>query len=346
MALVHLCKDHTFCNSRVRIDRSFSSKHIYIHSHTPSTYAIINMRKHFLFTTVYVGVGTVSAGLSALPLDIPSLLQSLRPASVDDPRFSSFAPPTSSDGLYSGGNIVFSMLIGSQLDRLVQHWTVLALDSNLWLKLAHNILALANHGFINHDGRALTIPHLVKGLSEGLNIGAEVTVALGGAALHTSSNPASGTIDLDGLIAIEHDASISRQDATFGSAQPFNDLTWQQYLTKINRSSTVDVPTASRAKFMRYNDSLTHNPNFKYDARALILSYGENALYLQAMSDPVSGQANLDYVRMLFEQEKLPFELGWKPSRRPITLASVGAMIIRLVASSPQPVPEIGTVIV
>lgn len=58
------------------------------------------------------------------------------------------------------------------------------------------------------------------------------------------------------------------------------------------------------------------------------------------MADPVSGRAQVKYVRQFFEQEKLPFDLGWRPSPAPITLVSLGAMIVQLVASGPDPVAE------
>ncbi|KAF2035648.1 Cloroperoxidase, partial [Setomelanomma holmii] len=255
-----------------------------------------------------LNVRAASAGLLSLPLDIGGLLSSLAPAPPSDPRFTTFTPSVRSP--------------------------------------CPGLNALANHGFIHHDGRNLTIPHLIKGLSEGLNIGPDFTASLGGAALHASPNPAAGAFDLSDLIAIEHDASMSRQDAAFGSALPFNAKTWQQYIAAFNGRSTADVQTAARAKFVRYNDSLTHNPDFTYDARAAVLAYGEQALYLQSMgSDTVSPQAKMGYVRMLFEQERLPFGLGWRPSQVPVTLASVGAMVVRLVAAGPEPVDEIGRIV-
>jgi hypothetical protein len=185
---------------------------------------------------------------------------------------------------------------------------------------------------------------LIKGLAEGLNMGADFTVAIGSAGLLSSPNPLAGSFDLSDLnmhnFPIEHDASMSRQDAALGNNQPFYDPNWQQYITFFNGKPTTDVPTASKAKYARYNDSLTKNPQFTYGLREAIFSYGENAIYLQAMSDPISGKAPIPYVRSLFEQEKLPYNLGWRPSKSPITLASLGAMVVRLYGSSPAPVPE------
>jgi hypothetical protein len=190
----------------------------------------------------------------------------------------------------------------------------------------------------------MTIPHLIKGLAEGLNMGADFTVAIGGAGLLSSPNPLGGSFDLNDLnmhnFPIEHDASMSRQDAALGNDQPFYDPNWQQYISFFDGKATTDVPTASRAKYARYQDSLTKNPQFTYGIREAVFSYGENAIYLQAMSDPISGKANVDYVRSLFEKEKLPYDLGWRPSAAPITLASLGVMVVELFGVSPEPIPE------
>ncbi|KAF1919446.1 Peroxidase, family 2-domain-containing protein [Ampelomyces quisqualis] len=246
--------------------------------------------------SLILGAGVISAqSLLGLPLDIEALLSSLMPAGANDPRFADFHPPGSGDGMSS----------------------------------------LANHGFIHRDGKKMTIPHLIKGLAEGLNMGADFTVA---------PNPLGGSFDLDDLnthnFPIEHDASMSRQDAALGNAQPFYNPNWQQYISFFDGKTTTDIPTASKAKFARYQDSLAKNPDFTYGVREAVLSYGENTLYLQTLSDPVSGKANVEYVKTLFEQEKLPCELGWRPSAAPITLASIGVMVAELNGASPEPIPE------
>ena len=43
---------------------------------------------------------------------------------------------------------------------------------------------------------------------------------------------------------------------------------------------------------------------------------------------------------MLFEEEKLPYELGWRPSTEPITLATLGTMIEELYLANPLALPE------
>ncbi|KAL5118667.1 hypothetical protein ACEQ8H_003344 [Pleosporales sp. CAS-2024a] len=265
----------------------------------------------YSLASVLVGATVVSAqSLLGLPLDLATLLSSLAPAKDDDPRFTHFQPPGAGD--------VRSPCPG--------------------------LNALANHGFLHHDGKNMTIPHLIQGLAEGLNMGADFTVAVGGAGLLSSPFPLAGSFDLDDLnqhnFPIEHDASMSRQDAALGNDQVFYEPNWDQYISFFDGKTTADVPTASKAKFARYADSLAKNPDFTYGPREATISYGENAIYLQALSDPVSGAANVEYIKTLFEKEMLPFAQGWRPSTAPITLASVGAMVVQLFATSPQPIPE------
>jgi len=180
------------------------------------------------------------------------------------------------------------------------------------------------------------------------SMGADFTIAIGGAGLLSAPDPLAGAFDLNDLdqhnFPIEHDASLSRQDAYFGNDYSFYNLNWQQVLNFYSGKTTTDIPTASRAKYSRVNDSMTRNPTFTYGPREFTLSYGETALYLQSMSDPVSGMAQVQYVRSLFEQEKLPYALGWRPSATPITLMSLGQMILELYNDNPQALPEGATV--
>jgi hypothetical protein len=54
---------------------------------------------NFLFVITLLVTSVASApGLLGLPLDIGSLLSSLRPAPPNDPRFTNFSPPGPTDG--------------------------------------------------------------------------------------------------------------------------------------------------------------------------------------------------------------------------------------------------------
>lgn len=170
--------------------------------------------------------------------DIPSLLGSLGPAPITDSRFHNWSPP--------GANDVRSPCPG--------------------------LNALANHGFLHHDGRNMTLPHLLEGLAAGLNMGADFTVLIGGAGL-LSGDVVSGAFDLNDLdqhnFPIEHDASLSRQDAYFGDDHSFYNPYWQDVLSFFNGRQTALLP-ASKAIANRTETSESNNPEFTYGFREFV----------------------------------------------------------------------------
>lgn len=165
----------------------------------------------------------------------------------------------------------------------------------------------------------------------------------------SSPFPLLGSFDLNDLdmhnFPIEHDASLSRQDAYFGNDYSFNQDAWNMILKTYGSSPTTSIALASQAKMGRLNDSIARNPTLVYGPREFVLSYGETALYLQTMAkDVVSGVAPLSYVRSMFEKEKLPYDQGWRPVAEPVTLVSLANMINSLVPASGDPVKEISLV--
>jgi len=142
---------------------------------------------------------------------------------------------------------------------------------------------LANHGFINRNGKDLTIPNLITGLAAGMNVGADFTTAIGAAGLLSSPYPLLGSFDLNDLdqhgFPIEHDASLSRQDAYFGNDYSFYAPNWDMVLSHYNGSNYTSIPLASKAKYSRVENSRAINPEFVYGPREYILSYGETGQY-------------------------------------------------------------------
>lgn len=208
------------------------------------------------------------------------------------------------------------------------------------LQLTHTT-ALANHAFLPPSGRNLTLPQLLTGLAAGLNIAPDFTTVIGAAGLLSSPNPLRGSFDLNDLsqhnFPIEHDASISRVEAALGNPTPFNAGKWAQYLSAFDGRAESDIPTVARAKSVRYADSVKTNPDFVYGVREAVLSYGENALWVQSLGDGgvSSGKARMDYAKVLFEEERLPYQEGWRVARVPVSLASLGGMVVGLFAESP-----------
>ena len=189
-----------------------------------------------------VALTAATASAQSLIPDITGLLTGLGPAPISDPRFHNWSP--------AGSNEVRSPCPG--------------------------LNALANHGFIHHDGRNMTIPHLLEGLAAGLNMGADFTVLIGGAGL-LSGDVVSGAFDLDELdqhnFPIEHDASLSRQDAYFGDNHNFYDPYWQDVLSYFDGSDNTALLPAAEAIANRTRTSEGNNPDFTYGFREFVFRY-------------------------------------------------------------------------
>lgn len=203
--------------------------------------------------------------------------------------------------------------------------------------------SLANHGFLAHSGKNLSLSDLETGILEGLNVGYDFTTLIGTLGL-LSSPDTLGTFDLDDLqehnFPIEHDASLSRLDNYFGNDDPFNNASWSQVLDSFGDAETITIPIAGKARYARVTDSRTRNPDFTYTPIQFVLSYGETALYLSVLGDPITGTAPLSYIKDFFEMERLPYELGWVKPEVTTSLLTLGAMILELNSATGEELPE------
>ncbi|KAA8626385.1 Peroxidase-2 domain containing protein [Pyrenophora tritici-repentis] len=247
-------------------------------------------------------------------LDVTDILASLSPINENDPRFRNHVPPGYGD--------VRSPCPG--------------------------LNTLANHNFIHHSGKGMTIPHLIKGLAQGMNMGADFATLIGATGLLASADPLSLSFNLDDLnqhnFPTEHDVSISRPDAYFGDATAFNASVWNDYISFFSGKMSTDLDTTAIARFSRFENSKRYNPELVFGLKEEILSLAENSLLLQTMGGAGSDKADLRFVRTFIQEQKLPFELGWRPSKAPITLLTLGAMSVEILKKSPDTGNELGTV--
>lgn len=123
-------------------------------------------------------------------------------------------------------------------------------------------------------------------------------------ALQSAPLPLSTYVDLDRLRAhnylLEHDASLSRDDFYFGDDLTFNQNIFDQILSYYHGTDTATIQLASNARYARVKTARAANPDFIYGARQVVLSYGETALYLSIMGDPVTGKAPVSFIESLF----------------------------------------------
>ncbi|CCG82228.1 Putative uncharacterized protein [Taphrina deformans PYCC 5710] len=203
--------------------------------------------------------------------------------------------------------------------------------------------SLANHGILPRNGKGLTLPLLNAALLEGYNVGNDFSTTIGGVGLLSSPNPLAGSFDLDNLDLhnlIEHDSSLSRDDYYFGDNHSFNNGKWQEVLAFVKGGENFNITSAAKAKYHRLQEQTALNPTLTYTPLQFILSYGETSLYLSVMGDPITGVAPVSYVRSFFEQERLPYELGWTKPATQTNFLTLGAMVLKLNAANGEPVPE------
>ncbi|OCL07966.1 Cloroperoxidase [Glonium stellatum] len=198
---------------------------------------------------------------------------------------------------------------------------------------------LANHGFISRNGKGITVPMVVKAQLEVYNISTELAtiVALGG--LMTSDDPSSGAFNLDDLDkhnVIEHDASLSRADINLGGDDhTFRQDIFDTVLAFFNGPS-VTIPAAALARYSRVLTERYRDPNFFYGPDQQRNAYLETTLYLLTMVDPKTGLTPVEFIRIFFEQERLPYKEGWQPPKNQINGFVVAQTVLQLALATPE----------
>lgn len=164
--------------------------------------------------------------------------------------------------------------------------------------------ALANHGFLPHDGKNITENVTATALDTALNIPPEFGTALHRIAVRTNPDGnATNTFSLDNLgrhNILEHDASLSRQDSFFGDALVFNQTVFDE--TRSHWQETIDVPQAAAARQARVATSNATNPTFGFTKIGTQFSLGESAAYILVLGNTTSRTVNRTVVEFLFRK--------------------------------------------
>lgn len=199
--------------------------------------------------------------------------------------------------------------------------------------------SLANHGFISRNGKGITVPMVIKAQHEVYNISTELAtiVALGG--LMTSDDPFSGAFDLDDLSKhnmIEHDASLSRADINLGG----DDHTFRQDIFNtvlaFFTGPNVTIPAAALARYNRVLTEKYRDSHFSYGPDQQRSAYLETALYILTMVNPKTGATPVEFVRIFFEQERLPYNEGWRPPKQQINGLTLVTAVLQLALATPE----------
>ncbi|KAM3071899.1 hypothetical protein ACMFMG_008366 [Clarireedia jacksonii] len=187
---------------------------------------------------------------------------------------------------------------------------------------------LANHGFLNRDGKNLTQDIVVNGLITGLNFDTSLATIMFIQALPANPEPNATFFALDQLNrhnVLKHDASLSRSDAYFGNNHVFNQSifdTSKVYFTE----PTITAAMLANAKVYRQIQSKSFNPNYTFTATIEQFSLGEMATPIVAFGDKHAATANRTLVGYFFENERFPTELGWARPADVVQLEDIAAL--------------------
>ncbi|KAI9759773.1 MAG: hypothetical protein M4579_002072, partial [Chaenotheca gracillima] len=181
---------------------------------------------------------------------------------------------------------------------------------------------LANHGLLPHDGRNITVEMTVAAFKTGFNMGSDVitTAATNAVNLGPSGSTTFDLANLNKPHAIEHDASLSREDYNtgLGDNHHFNGGIWQTVLDLWGDCNVIDFTRANAARMMRINSvKQSDQPGWFSENDGGSLT--EHSFFLSTMGDPVKGNARKDWINYWISNERFPFALGWSPTDRPET---------------------------
>ncbi|KAF2105737.1 Chloroperoxidase [Lophiotrema nucula] len=200
--------------------------------------------------------------------------------------------------------------------------------------------SLANHGFLPHSGKNITAEITQDALFSALNVNKTVGKFLFDFAITTAPQANATTFDLDNLARhniLEHDASLSREDAHFGNPQPFSPTVFAE--TTSYFKSIIDVQQAADARLARVITSNTTNPDYSLSDLGQSFSLGESAAYILALGNGTEGKVKRELVEYLFEKERLPVELGWERPKKLIQgddLSTLTERIINATGVAPE----------
>ncbi|KAL8370093.1 hypothetical protein RB595_000455 [Gaeumannomyces hyphopodioides] len=186
---------------------------------------------------------------------------------------------------------------------------------------------LANHGYLPRDGRKLNLINLIKGLDAGVNLDAAATTLVGAVALTTGNLLWFNLDDLNKHGIIEHDGSLSRNDVALGDNHSFNAAIWATTAARFPAGNgTIDIATAAAARKARLAEAKAANPKFDLGLLGEQFSQIETALYLSVFGNTDTGDARSDWVKILFQEERLPLAEGWTRPANKITISGLSSL--------------------
>ncbi|KAJ6000446.1 hypothetical protein N7481_000855, partial [Penicillium waksmanii] len=190
--------------------------------------------------------------------------------------------------------------------------------------------ALASHGYLPHDGKDIGEETIVHAFGTALNFEKIFSQTLFKNALTTNPNATTFSLaNLNRHNIFEQNGSLNRGDFYFGDDPNFNQTTFDE-TRSYWPTAHIDPQSAARARQARVNTSNRTNPEFKPDDTGKGNSFEGSAAYIM-LGNKTTGVARKSWVEYLFENERLPYELGCDRAQEAISLSDFGMMVQRVV---------------
>ncbi|TFB02601.1 Putative sterigmatocystin biosynthesis peroxidase stcC [Trichoderma ghanense] len=204
--------------------------------------------------------------------------------------------------------------------------------------------SLANHGFLPRSGRNITVIDLLRGTYEGYRASPEIALTIGTAELIKSYRLLAFDLhELSNHGFITHDCSLARGDASSPNNNDFNATIWSVPLAVLQNYSVITPQAIGAARTARDLYDIAHNPAQQCGARSIVVGALENGLLLQGLG----GSPRLEWVRSLFEEQRIPTHLGFRPGSVLENDAAVDAAVgLESLLSQPELVSLLGNTVI
>ncbi|KAK7988455.1 hypothetical protein PG989_008770 [Apiospora arundinis] len=193
---------------------------------------------------------------------------------------------------------------------------------------------LTNHGFLPRNGRDIDADTLGDALIKGLNAEPKLAGIFFAQAITTNPKPNATTFSLSDLTRhniLEHDASLSRQDAHYGRADILHPSVFAETLSHLP-DPVISLKQAAHVRKARIDASNRTNPEFAWSEISERNSLLESAIYLIAFGDREAGSISKERLVYFFENERFP--PGWEKTDKAITLDELIQMAGRMASAT------------
>ncbi|KAJ3172351.1 hypothetical protein HK101_011155 [Irineochytrium annulatum] len=190
--------------------------------------------------------------------------------------------------------------------------------------------SLANHGYL--DRHQMTYENITSALESVLLLDSALSNLFASASMPLGSKLPNGTevvslAQLDKHNKIEHDASLTRNDISTGDNTHFNSTLFDELLSFSSDGSYITIAELARFRVSREKYSRATDKDFTFGVRQQVTAYGEAALLYESMRDD-SDKIRVDWIKVLFQEERFPVELGWKP--RPLGIIKIASLALNI----------------